>query len=376
MDNSRASWAEIDLGAIRRNIKAIRKLLDSQTMLMTVVKANAYGHGMVKVAQACVAEGAAYLGVATLEEALDLRANNIRIPIQVLGFISADYAELAVSNHIDVSIFDLENAKAYSRVASPANPARLHIKIDTGMGRIGFQDKEDAAAIIAEISSLPNISLQGIFTHLAVADSADKADKDFTMQQIETFNNFVKRLEDAGIYIPIKHIANSAAIMDLPAAQCNMVRAGIITYGLYPSDQVQKEILQLIPAMRLKTRISHLKVLPPGRSVSYGRTYFTLQETLVATVPIGYADGYNRLFSNRAWASLNGQQIPLIGTVCMDQCMFDVSGVEGVKTGDEVILFGRPEDGITADDLAELAGTINYEIVCSIAARISRVYIE
>lgn len=372
MDNSRASWAEIDLGAIGTNIEAIKQLLKPETMLMAIVKADAYGHGMIRVAQACVAAGVTYLGVATLEEALALRTANIQIPILVLGYISADYARMAVDNHIDVTVFNLESAQVYSRAATPANPARLHIKMDTGMARIGLQADEAAAEIIKEINRLPNISINGIFTHFAVADITDKA---FTCQQMDEFNRFIDCLEEDGIHIPIKHMANSAAIMDLPETQCNMVRAGIIIYGLYPSDQVQKERLPLLPAMRLKTRISHLKRLPPDRSVSYGRTYFTSQETLVATVPIGYADGYSRLLSNRAWASLHGQRIPLIGTVCMDQCMFDVSGIEGVKPGDEVILFGRPADGITADDLADLIGTINYEIVCSIAARIPRKYL-
>lgn len=373
MDNSRASWAEIDLGAITTNIAAIKQMLKPETMLMTIVKADAYGHGMIRVAQACVAAGADYLGVATLEEALALRSANMQIPILVLGYISADYAAMAVNNNIDVTVFNLESARIYSRAANPDNPAGLHIKMDTGMARIGLPADEAAVDIVKEINLLPNLNIKGIFTHFA---EADKANKEFTHQQIKSFNSFIDRLEDVGIYIPIKHMANSAAIMDLPETQGDMVRAGIITYGLYPSDQVSKEKLPLLPAMRLKTRISHLKNLPSNRSVSYGRTYFTKQETLVATVPIGYADGYSRFFSNRAWASLHGQQIPLIGTVCMDQCMFDVSGVEGVKPGDEIILFGRPADGITADDLADLIGTINYEIVCSIAARIPRVYID
>lgn len=372
MDNSRASWAEIDLGAIRTNIKAIKQLLKPETMLMTIVKADAYGHGMIRVAQACIEAGASCLGVATLEEALTLRSANISIPILVLGHISADCAETAVRNHIDVTVFNLESAKFYSRAANPANPANLHIKLDTGMARIGLQSDEAAAAIIQEINKLPNINIKGIFTHFA---EADKANKEFTRQQIKSFNSFVDRLEKVGIHIPVKHMANSAAIMDLPETQGNMVRAGIIIYGLYPSNQVHKENLPLLPAMRLKTRISHLKRLPPDRSVSYGRTYFTRQDTVVATVPVGYADGYSRFFSNRAWAGLHGHRIPLIGTVCMDQCMFDVTGIEGVKPGDEVILFGRPQDGITADDLADLIGTINYEIVCSIAARIPRIYV-
>lgn len=373
MDNTLTSWAEIDLGALRKNIAAIRHLLNPETMLMSVVKANAYGHGMVKVAQTCIEEGAAYLGVANLEEALELRAEHLTVPILVLGYIPLQQAELVISHQIDATIYSWEAARVYSSLASPDNPARLHIKLDTGMSRIGFQPDEYSLQIVKEISQLPNILVQGIFTHFAVADETDKA---FTFEQFAAYKKFIDSLEAEGIHIPLKHVANSAGIMDLPETHCNMVRSGIITYGIYPSDQVKKERLPLEPVMRLKTRISHLKTLPAGRSVSYGRSYYTNKPTVVATVPIGYADGYSRLYSNRAWATINGQKVPAVGTICMDQCMFDVSDVEGVKAGDEVILFGRPEDGITVDDLAELIGTISYEILCSIGNRIPRIYIE
>ncbi|CFX90038.1 Alanine racemase [Syntrophomonas zehnderi OL-4] len=373
MDNPLTSWAEIDLRAIRENIAAIKRLLDPAVKIMSVVKANAYGHGMIRVAQTCIEEGATYLGVATLEEALALRAEHITAPILVLGYIPLSQAEIAVQNHIDVTVYNLEAAQTYARVANSKNPARLHIKIDTGMGRIGFQADEAALQTVMEINRLPNIVLQGIYTHFATADELDKS---YTRQQNQTYTFFIEQLEQAGIHIPIKHTANSAAIMDIPETHGNMVRAGIIIYGLYPSDQVKKENLPLKPAMRLKTRISHLKTLPAGRSVSYGRRFVTDQETVVATVPVGYADGYSRLLSNRAWASVNGQRVPLIGTVCMDQCMFDVSEVKGVKTGDEVLLFGRPEEGVTADDLADLMGTINYEIVSAIGSRIPRIYLD
>ncbi len=372
MDNSYSSWAEIDLRAIQNNVAAIKSLLDPHTMLMSVVKANAYGHGMIQVARSCIDAGAAYLGVATLEEALALRAEHIKVPILVFGYVPLQRAELLVSHQIEAAVYNIEAAQAFSQAASPSNPAQVHIKLDTGMGRIGFQAEPASLPMIAAIKQLPNLELRGIFTHFAVADEMDKS---FTRQQRQLFTDFIDQLEQSGTYIPIKHMANSAAIMDLPETHCNMVRAGIVTYGLYPSQQVNQEVLPLTPAMRLKTRISHLKSLPAGRSVSYGRRYFTTQESLVATVPIGYADGYSRLFSNRAWATIRGQKVPAIGTVCMDQCMFDVSDVQGVQSGDEVILFGRPEDSITADDLAELIGTINYEIVCGIGNRIPRVYI-
>lgn len=373
MDNRSTSWAEIDLGALKRNLAEIRKLLNPVTMMMTVVKANAYGHGVSQIAKTCLENGANYLAVANLKEALELRRENIKAPILVLGVVPEEQTDLLINNDIEATVVDMKSAQIYSQAANPDHPARLHIKLDTGMGRIGFQVNDESAEIIKRIQQLPNISLQGIFSHFATADMLDK---DFSHQQLQGFNDFILCLEDLGINIPVKHMANSAAIMDMPETQFNMVRSGIIMYGLYPSEQVQKENLLLEPVMRLKTRISFIKVLPEGRSVSYCRTYFTSRDTVVATVPIGYADGYSRLLSNKAWATIRGQKVPLIGNVCMDQCMFDVTGVEGVKTGDEMILFGKPEDGITADDLAQLMGTINYEIVCAVGPRIPRVYID
>lgn len=372
MDNLSTSWAEIDLGALKRNLAAIRKLLQPDTMLMAVVKANAYGHGMLQVAQTCLENGADYLAVANLQEALELRRASILAPILVLGIVPLEQAELLINNDIETAVADLASARIYSQAASPVHPARLHIKLDTGMGRIGFSADEQSLKEIKKIQQMPNVSLSGILSHFATADIEDK---EFSRWQSHQFNDFIRRLEAMNIHIPIKHMANSAAVMDIPENQYNMVRCGIIMYGLYPSAQVKKENLPLEAVMRLKTRINFLKILPPGRSVSYCRTYITPRDTLVATVPIGYADGYSRLLSNRAWAVVRGQRVPLIGNVCMDQCMFDVTGVEGVKTGDEMVLFGRPEDGITADDLAETMGTINYEVVCTIGERIPRIYI-
>lgn len=373
MDNRSTSWAEIDLGALKRNFTAIRNLLQPDTMLMAVVKANAYGHGMLQAAQTCLDNGADYLAVANLQEALQLRQANILAPILVLGIVPQEQAKLLINNDIETAVADLESARVYSQAANPHHPARLHIKIDTGMGRIGFPFDDQSAEEIKKIQQMSNVSVSGIFSHFAVADIEDK---EFSHRQSKQFNDFIRRLEDMNIHIPIKHIANSAAVMDMPETQYNMVRCGIIMYGLYPSAQVKKENLPLEVVMRLKTRINFLKILPPGRSVSYCRSYITPRDTLVATVPIGYADGYSRLLSNRAWAAVRGQKVPLIGNVCMDQCMFDVTGVEGVKTGDEMVLFGRPEDGITADDLAEITGTINYEVVCTVGPRIPRIYIQ
>jgi len=374
MDNSRPTWAEIDLGAIRSNIWGVKKIIPHDTLLMAVVKANAYGHGMVEVARACLQAGAGYLGVATLEEALTLRENQIDAPILVLGYIDDDASEMVVENHIDATVYSTRFAQALSQAAVKlAMPAQVHIKIDTGMGRIGFLPESATCGIVRDIASLPGIFVKGIFSHFATADARDKS---FAGEQLARFDQMIAELGRYGVNIPLKHIANSAAIMDMPGSHYNMVRAGIVTYGLYPSSEVMRDNLSVVPAMRLKSRVAFLKDIPAGSTVSYGRTYRSTGLMKVATIPIGYADGYSRLLSNRAWGVIKNQPVPQIGTICMDQCMFDVSKVKDIKEGDEIILFGRPQDGITADQLAEIMGTINYEIVCAVNSRVPRVYVE
>jgi alanine racemase len=302
-----------------------------------------------------------------------LQDAGIDAPILVLGHIPGEYAEIVVTNNIRPTVFDINAAVDLSHAATRlGKSAKLHIKIDTGMGRLGFPPEQTTVDTIIKISKLPGINLEGIFSHFAVADIEDKA---FTYEQLNLFKKTVTELNKNGIQIPLQHIANSAAIIDMPEAQLNMVRSGIITYGLYPSREVKMERLILIPAMRLKSRVTMIKNLPQGCSVSYGRTFTCPADLTVATIPVGYADGYSRLLSNRAWAIIKGHKVLLIGRVCMDQCMFDVSGIEGIKEGDEAILFGRPEDGITIDDLAEIIGTINYELVCLVSSRVPRVYI-
>jgi len=339
---------------------------------MAVVKANAYSHGMLEVTRVCLQEGIEYLGVASLDEALLIREAGISIPILVLGYVPDEYAETMVKENITATVFSMGLARELSKAAVKlSRKACLHIKIDTGMGRLGFPPGDNSLDIVSEISTLPGINLEGIFTHFAVADIKDKT---FTYEQMELFADFIANLEKRGIFIPLKHCSNSAAIMDVPESHFNMVRAGIVIYGLYPSGEVNKGKLNITPAMTLKSRISFIKNLDKGATISYGRTYCCNKKTRVATVPIGYADGYSRLLSNRARAVIKGHKVPLIGVVCMDQCMFDVSELEGVGVGDEVILFGRPEDGVTADDIARTIGTINYEIICSIGSRVPRIY--
>ncbi|MDD2509801.1 MAG: alanine racemase [Syntrophomonas sp.] len=371
MDNRRPTWAEIDLTAIKHNMLIIKNRV-SPAMIMAVVKADGYGHGMLEVSRACLQEGVEWLGVASLDEAIHLRESGITAPVLVLGFISEEFAEAAVEHEISATVFSFSFARALSQAAGRlSRTARVHIKVDTGMGRLGFAPIPQSIALVQEIAAMPGIEVQGIFTHFADADTIDKS---FTYEQLRIFSKFVKSLEEGGLSIPLKHCSNSAALLDIPEARLNMVRAGIVIYGLYPSEDMKQLGLDIIPAMTLKSRVSYLKVLEPGHYVSYGRTFCCQRATRVATVPIGYADGYHRLLSNRSSAVIRGEKVPSIGMVCMDQCMFDVSGLERVEEGDEVILFGKPSDGVTADDLARILGTINYEIVCALSARVPRLY--
>lgn len=271
-----------------------------------------------------------------------------------------------------MTVFNSALARALSDAAiKSSKSAHIHIKIDTGMGRLGFSPDEETIEEIINISRLPGIKLEGIFTHFA---SADQMDKSSSLKQLNLFNDLVGELERRGINFPLKHCSNSAGLINLPEARFNMIRAGIILYGLYPAPHISRT-LQVIPAMTLKSRIGFLKQLKAGTAVSYGGTWQCERDTMVATVPIGYADGYSRLLSNRAFGVVRGQRVPLIGTVCMDQCMFDVTDAAAIREGDEIILFGKPEDLVTADELAEIEGTINYEVVCAVGSRVPRIYI-
>lgn len=372
MDNIRPTWAEIDLAVIQRNFTQIRSKA-GKARVMAVVKADAYGHGMGEVAGVCVQNGADFFGVATVEEALKLREYGYEVPILVLGYIPAIHAREIVKYGIRATVFNEELAQAVAKEAQNQGlPGYIHIKMDTGMGRLGFNLTPNALEEISRINRMPGLILEGIYTHFAAADWADKT---YTYEQLNQFNHWITSLEKCGINIPIKHCSNSAGLIDLPeAAGLDMVRAGIILYGLYPSAEVNRESLLITPAMRLKSRIAFIKTLEPGHTVSYGRTYQCHQATRVATVPIGYADGYNRRLSNQVWGMVKGQRVPQIGTICMDQCMFDITHIEEAQEGDEILLFGRPQDGITADDLADIMGTINYEVVCGVSSRVPRLY--
>jgi alanine racemase len=373
MDNHRPTWAEIDLAAIKHNLDEIKRAA-GHARIMAIVKANAYGHGMLEISRICHQEKVDFFGVASLDEALTLKQEISEVPIMVLGYIPPSDAITVVAEDIRPCIFTMESARVMSQAAVQLNrQVHLHIKLDTGMGRIGFLPDNKSLDVIQEIANLPGVKIEGIFTHLAEADLDDSS---FTREQIKTFTGFIHKIEERGVHIPLKHCSNSAALMNFPEVHFDMVRAGILLYGLLPSPQIGLGKIDVVPAMTLKSRISYVKTLPAGHSISYNRTYCCQQDTRVATVPIGYADGYSRLLSNRVQAMIKGKMVPLVGNVCMDMCMFDVSGAGEVKEGDEVILFGRPEDGVTADDLAQAMGTINYEVISALGSRVPRIYIN
>lgn len=365
--------AVIDLDAICHNIKEVKRIVGPDVKVMPVIKADGYGHGSVPVAKALNEIGVDAFAVAIIEEGITLRNNGIRQPILILGYTSEYQYSSLIQYEIEPTVFCYEMAESLSKIAQAlGKDAKVHIKVDTGMNRIGFQPTEESAEIIEKIAYLPNIKIQGIFTHFACADEADKTS---AVKQKNKFDGFVKKLSDRGIEIPVKHVSNSAAIIDLRTYQLDMVRSGIITYGLYPSKEVSRKVLDLKPAMTLKTHIVHVKEVEAGEGISYNHTYVTDKKTKIATIPVGYADGYPRLLSSRGRVLIRGQYAPIIGRICMDQFMVDVTEIEGVSVMDEVTLVGK--DGnceITVEEVAELAGTINYEFICGIGKRVPRVY--
>lgn len=370
----RPVWVEVDLEAIYRNFTEVRKLIRPGTQIMAVIKANAYGHGAVEVANKLCQAGATCFGVATQQEALELRQSGIRLPILILGFTPLEDAELTVEHGITQTIFSFSQGEALSRAAVKlGRKAAVHIKIDTGMGRIGMPPHEETMKVIAQLMKLPGLEVEGIFTHLAQADAPDKSS---ALQQTLQFSNFVQQLEANGISIPLKHVANSAATIELPQTHLNLVRPGIMLYGLSPSAAIKQGQLNLRPALTWKTKIVHLKEVPQGTSISYGGTYITNKTAKIATLPLGYADGLMRVLSNRGEVLVKGYRAPIVGRVCMDQTMIDVTGIPQVAVGDLVTIIGKQgQEEITADELAEKAGTINYEVVCSISSRVLRKYV-
>ncbi len=371
MSNMRV-YAEIDLEAIKENARNIRRVIGDEVKLMAVVKADGYGHGAVMSAKAVDKIADAY-AVATIEEAIELRENGIDKDILILGYILPDYYGFALKYDISLTVFTYEMAKELSDCAvKKGKIAKIHIAIDTGMGRIGFFPTEDSAEEIKKISTLPNIEVVGLFSHFA---TADEEDKEYSHAQIKKYNDFCKKLKEKGIDIKIRHMCNSAATTELPDCRMDMVRMGIVMYGLYPSGEVDKSRVLLRPAMSIKSSIVYIKTIKTGESVSYGRKFKASRDTVVATVPIGYADGYPRQVSNKSRVLINGKYASVIGNVCMDQMMVDITDIENVSVGDDVILVGKQGGNeVTFEEIAELADTINYEIICGIGKRVPRIY--
>lgn len=364
--------AEIDTSALLHNISQVRKKVGKNVKIMPVIKANAYGHGAAEVAHV-LENDADFFAVAVVEEAAELRNIGIKKPIIILSYVSPKLYPEVIENDVTLTIFGTETARILSEEAKRAGKiSKIHIAVDTGMNRIGFYCSDEAAENIKEISKMPNLFIEGIFSHFA---TADEVNKEFSVKQKNKFMGFCNKLENEGIKIPIKHICNSAAVMDFDDCYFDMVRSGIITYGLYPSDEVNKKALDLMPALSLKSHVSFIKTVKKGEGISYGQTYIADRDMPVATIPVGYADGYPRLLSNKGRVLINGRFAPILGRVCMDQMMVDISHIKNVSVEDIVTLIGRDgNEVITCEEIASLAQTINYEVICSIGKRVPRIY--
>ncbi len=370
-ENKRPVWAEINLENIKYNLQQVKKNVSQETKVMAVVKADGYGHGAIEVAEVAVETGVDRLAVALPVEGKELREAGFNLPIQILGEVLPCQIPTLVEYNLLPTVAKKETANEIQRLAAARNMQKqIHLKVDTGMGRIGVFPKE-AVNFIKYVHNLANIKIEGLMTHFA---KADEEDKEYTYQQWEKFNYVIRKTEEEGIHIPIKQAANSATIIDLPEMSMDMIRPGIMMYGLRPSHDVDKEF-SLRPVMSWKTRIVYLKEAPAAHGISYGATYITPSKRKIATIPLGYADGYPRLLSNKGEVLVNGKRAPIRGRICMDQFMVDVTNIPDVKVGDEVVLIGKQGDEeITATELADLTGTINYEIVCGVSKRVPRIY--
>lgn len=374
MDKVNRVEADINLDNIRDNVKMMKACVREDMKLLAVIKADGYGHGAVTLARA-LDDLADFYAVACIDEGVELRKAGIEKPILILGYTDPTSYEDLIKNDIRTAFYDVDRAKKLSLVAQKLNmTAKIHIKIDTGMGRIGFPCDEAGMKEILEISKLPNIECEGIFTHYAKADEYDKTSAN---EQLKKFRWMIARLKENGLDIPVKHIANSAGIMEMDNEGFDMVRAGIVIYGLYPSEEVDKNIAKLKPAMEFVSRVIHVKDVEPGTGIGYGWSFIADHPMKIATVSCGYADGYPRAQSNIGRVIIYDRYAPITGRVCMDQFMIDVTHIPDVKVGDEVVLFGRRGDcEISVEEVAEPAASFNYELVCNIGRRVPRVYIE
>ena len=366
----RPTVAEIDLSAISFNIRAIReKVFPAQ--VMAVVKADAYGHGAVPVAKEALKSGAAYLGVALVEEGIELRDAGIQAPILIFGGALEEQLPLFVKYNLEPTIYTIECARYLSQIADNENKQiPLHVKVDTGMGRVGVPHAE-AVAFVESISQLPGIEVKGLYTHFSTSDERDKS---YSHLQFARFEEIIRCLKNKKIEIPLKHAANSGAILDLPETYLDMVRPGVMMYGYYPSNETTESVA-IKPAMTFKTRVLHIKDVPENTSVSYGRKFITKKPTRIATLPVGYADGYNRLLTNRGQVTIRGKKFPVVGRVCMDLILIDLGDDRKVQIGDEAVLFGkREENNFTVEEYCEIVNTIPYEVTCWVSKRVPRIY--
>ena len=376
MEKNNRVKAVISLDAVEQNFREMRKNIAEDTKMIAVVKADAYGHGAVPIAH--LIEDHDYIwgfAAATAEEAVHLRQAGITKPILILGIVFDEYFPELVQYDIRPAVCEYEEAKKLSDEAVLQNKTvHIHIALDTGMTRIGYADIPESVEEIKKIAELPNLEIEGMFTHFARADEYDRSP---AMVQLERYQDFSKRVDEAGVDIPLHHCSNSAGIIRVPEANLSIVRAGITIYGIYPSSEVERDIVKLAPVMELKSHITYVKDVPAGAAISYGGTYVADKKRRVATIPVGYADGYPRQLSNKGWVLIHGKKAPILGRVCMDQFMADVTEIDNVKKGDEVTLLGRDGDEfISIEEMGDLCGRFSYEFACDISPRVPRVYIK
>ena len=376
MEKNNRVKAVISLDAVEQNFREMRKNIAEDTKMIAVVKADAYGHGAVPIAH--LIEDYDYIwgfAAATAEEAVHLRQAGITKPILILGIVFDEYFPELVQYDIRPAVCEYDEAKKLSDEAVLQNKTvHIHIALDTGMTRIGYADIPESVEEIKKIAELPNLEIEGMFTHFARADEYDRSP---AMVQLERSQDFSKRVEEAGVDIPLHHCSNSAGIIRVPEANLSIVRAGITIYGIYPSSEVERDIVKLAPVMELKSHITYVKDVPAGAAISYGGTYVADKKRRVATIPVGYADGYPRQLSNKGWVLIHGKKAPILGRVCMDQFMADVTEIDNVKKGDEVTLLGRDGDEfISIEEMGDLCGRFSYEFACDISPRVPRVYIK
>ncbi|MBR6524193.1 MAG: alanine racemase [Clostridia bacterium] len=371
---TKRSWAEVDLDALKNNIRNIKTYVGEKTKVLVIVKADAYGHGAVQSAKALIANGADCLGVAFIDEAEELRCAGIDAPILILGYTCRQDVKRVVEAGVMPTIFSYDLAKEFSNEAvKSGKTVKIHVKIDSGMNRVGFECNDASVEEIIKIKNLPGIEIEGVFTHLSCADGKNR---EYTDIQVGKFKQILEKLEKKGVKIPVKHACNSAGIVQYPEYHFDMVRSGIITYGLPPSDEVDVSPLKLKPAMTFKSIVARVFDIAAGEKVSYGGTFCPDKDMKAAVVTTGYADGYSRLLSNKAMVTVNGQPAKVVGRICMDQCIIDVTNVNNIKVEDEVIIAGgQPGCHTSFDFLAGLCGTISYELICLVGKRVPRIYL-